>query len=421
MNLGKKILTPILLAFAVTSSACAETASTSMMNDAIISNKDKPVVWFNRQPSNSETGEPDYDAITFNKHTYYVGADTEQGAALQGEMIIKYISECDSSLDRNGDGIIGYVLAIGDDGHNSSASRTRAERKACGTAVKKNDVIISDAVELNLDGSSNIVQDGHVTLEGKDYIIRELASKEMKSPDGATWNADAAAVALDEWVKQFGDDIDVIISSNDGMGLKMFDNWAHSNGVPVFGYDANGDCVAAIKDGFCGSISQRAEVQAYMTLRIIRNCLDGVDANTGIATIDEAGNVLNEADFYYADRERAFKALNLAVTEDNYQSHLDPRATYDMVSHQLDAKTHPRKKVWINIYSDKDDFLSQTYQPLLQQYAYTLNLDVTIVIGNGYDESSITSQLPNPSEYDAYAINMIKTDHAKIYMDLLSK
>ena len=131
--------------------------------------------------------------------------------------------------------------------------------------------------------------------------------------------------------------------------------------------------------------------------------------------------MLNEADFYYADRERAFKALNLAVTEDNYQSHLDPRATYDMVSHQLDAKTHPRKKVWINIYSDKDDFLSQTYQPLLQQYAYTLNLDVTIVIGNGYDESSITSQLPNPSEYDAYAINMIKTDHAKIYMDLLSK
>ncbi|MCR4996837.1 MAG: substrate-binding domain-containing protein [Butyrivibrio sp.] len=421
MNFGKKILPPILLAFMVTSSACAETASTSMTNDILISNKEKPVVWFNRQPSNSETGELDYEAITFNKNTYYVGVDMEQGATLQGEMLIKYISGRDASLDRNGDGIIGYVLAIGDSGHNISAARTRGARKACGTAVKKNDVIIADAVELNLDGSSNIVTDGSITIGEKEYIIRELASKEMTSPDGATWNADAAGVAINEWVKQFGDSIDIIISNNDGMGLKMFDNWAHTNGVPVFGYDANGDCVAAIKDGFCGSISQRAEVQAYMTLRILRNCLDGVDINTGIGTIDEAGNVLNEADFYYAERERAFKALNLAVTKDNYQYHLDPRATYDMVSHQLNEKTHPKKKVWINIYSDEDDFLSQTYQPLLQQYAYTLNLDITIVIGNGYDESSITSQLPNPSAYDAFAINMIKTDNAHIYMDLLSK
>ena len=420
MNLGKKIIIPLLLAGMVTSSACAETASNSMTG-ANISNKDKPVVWFNRQPSNSETGEIDYDAITFNKNVYYVGVDMEQGATLQGEMIIKYIMGRDASLDRNGDGIIGYVLAIGDTGHNISAARTRGARKACGTAVKKDDVIIPDAVGLNLDGSSKIVTDGSVTIAGKDYIIRELASKEMTSPDGATWNAEAAGVAIDEWVSLFGDSIDVIISNNDGMGLKMFDKWAHSNNVPVFGYDSNGDCVAAIKDGFCGSISQRADVQAYLTLRILRNCLDGVDVNTGIGVIDDAGNVLRDADYYYADRERAFLALNLAVTSENYISHLDPRAPYEEVTHQLNEDEHPRKKVWLNIYSTEDDFLSQTYQPLLQLYAYTLNLDLTIVIGNGYDESSITSQLGDPSEYDAFAINMIKTDDAQIYMDLLSK
>lgn len=179
----------------VTSSACAETASNSMTG-ANISNKDKAVVWFNRQPSNSETGEIDYDAITFNNNTYYVGVDMEQGATLQGEMIIKYIMGRDASLDRNGDGIIGYVLAIGDTGHNISAARTRGARKACGTAVKKDDVIIPDAVGLNLDGSSKIVTDGSITIAGKDYIIRELASKEMASPDGATWNAEAAGVAM---------------------------------------------------------------------------------------------------------------------------------------------------------------------------------------------------------------------------------
>ena len=419
MNFGKKLIIPILLAGMVTSSACAEKAGNSMTG-ALVQNEDKPVIWFNRQPSNSETGEIDLDAITFNKNTYYVGVDMEQGATLQGEMIFKYITGRDASLDRNGDGIIGYILAIGDNGHNISAARTRATRKACGTAVKKNDVIISDAVDLNLDGSSRIVTDGSISIAGKDYIVRELASKEMTSPDGATWSAEAAGVALDGWVKQFGDSIDVIISNNDGMGLRMFDDWAHSNNVPVFGYDSNGDCVAAIKDGFCGSISQRAEVQAYLILRLIRNCLDGVDINTGISVIDDAGNVLHDADFYYAERERAFLALNLAVTEENYIAHLDPRAPYEEVSHQLNINQHPMKKVWLNLYRE-DDFLSQTYRPLLQQYAYTLNLDVTFVTGNGYDESSITSQLTNPSEYDAFAINMIKTDDAKIFMDILSK
>ena len=36
-----------------------------------VANSDKPLVWFNRQPSNSSTGELDMDALTFNDNTYY--------------------------------------------------------------------------------------------------------------------------------------------------------------------------------------------------------------------------------------------------------------------------------------------------------------------------------------------------------------
>ena len=39
-----------------------------------VANKDKPLVWFNRQPSNSSTGELDKTALNFNKDTYYVGS-----------------------------------------------------------------------------------------------------------------------------------------------------------------------------------------------------------------------------------------------------------------------------------------------------------------------------------------------------------
>ena len=49
---------------------------------AEVANKDKPLVWFNRQPSNSSTGELDMTALSFNEDTYYVGFDANQGAEI---------------------------------------------------------------------------------------------------------------------------------------------------------------------------------------------------------------------------------------------------------------------------------------------------------------------------------------------------
>lgn len=110
-----------------TSSASSGSGSTSGSNAATeVANKDKPLVWFNRQPSNSSTGEPDMNALSFNDNTYYVGFDANQGAELQGTMIRDYIEANIDTIDRNGDGIIGYVLAIGDIGHNDSIARTAA-------------------------------------------------------------------------------------------------------------------------------------------------------------------------------------------------------------------------------------------------------------------------------------------------------
>ena len=73
-------------------------------------------------------------ALNFNKDTYYVGFDANQGAELQGQMVLDYIKKNIDKIDRNGDGVIGYVLAIGDIGHNDSIARTRGVRKALGTA-----------------------------------------------------------------------------------------------------------------------------------------------------------------------------------------------------------------------------------------------------------------------------------------------
>ena len=302
----KKKLSILVAALLIGSMASAGTAFASD-----VANADKPVAWFNRQPSNSQTGELDMDALTWNADTYYVGFDAKQGAELQGEMIADYIKEHGAELDRNGDGVIGYVLCIGDIGHNDSIARTRGARKALGTAVPDSyqgketietiDDIDSQPIGTNTDGSSSDVQDGSITTnDGTEFVVRELASQEMKNNSGATWDAPTAGNAIGTWSAAFGDQIDVVVSNNDGMGMAIFNAWSQAEGVPTFGYDANSDAVAAIADGYCGTISQNADVQAYLTLRVLRNAIDGVDIMTGISTPDAAGNVLSD-DLYYYD------------------------------------------------------------------------------------------------------------------------
>lgn len=404
------------------SSTASETKNSSTtVETSSVANKDKPLVWFNRQPSNSSTGELDMNALRFNDNTYYVGFDANQGAELQGTMIMDYIKANIETIDRNGDGIIGYVLAIGDIGHNDSIARTCGVRNALGTAVKVDDSIKSEPVGTNADGKSKVVQDGSLQVNGKTYTIRELASQEMKNAAGATWDAATAGNAISTWASSFGDQIDVIASNNDGMGMSMFNSWSKANKVPTFGYDANADAVAAIGEGYGGTISQHADVQAYLTLRVLRNSLDGVDIDTGIGTEDDAGNALSKDVFYYDADHRSYYALNVAVTSENYKDFMDSTKVYEPVSKQLDSSSHPTKKVWLNIYNAADNFLSATYQPLLQKYDKLLNLSVEYIGGDGQTEANITNRLSNPKDYDAFAINMVKTDNSASYTALLSQ
>ena len=403
------------------STTAASTGTAPTAETTTVANKDKPLVWFNRQPSNSTTGELDMAALSFNENTYYVGFDANQGAELQGQMVKEYIEAHADTIDRNGDGVIGYVLAIGDIGHNDSIARTRGVRSALGTAVDGANGIVSDPVGVNTDGSATSVQDGTIEVNGKTYTVRELASQEMKNSAGATWDAGTAGNAITTWAASLSDQIDIVVSNNDGMGMAMFNAWSRANSVPTFGYDANADAVAAIAEGYGGTISQHADVQAYLTLRLIRNALDGVDINTGIATADDAGNVLSDDVYYYDEASRSYYALNVAVTAENYQDYLDSTVPYGPVSSQLDAAAHPEKSVWLDIYNAADNFLSATYQPLLQKYDDLLNLKVDYIGGDGQNESNITNRLGNPSQYDAFAINMVKTDNATSYTALLAQ
>ena len=161
----------------------------------------------------------------------------------------------------------------------------RGVRKALGTAVDKDGNVNSDPIGTNTEGTTAIVQDGTLEINGKTYIVRELASQEMKRTLQVQHGMlQTAGNAIGTWASSFGDQIDIVVSNNDGMGMSMFNAWSKDNKSSYFGYDANSDAFAAIAEGYGGTISQHADVQAYLTLRVLRNALDGVDIDTGIGT-----------------------------------------------------------------------------------------------------------------------------------------
>ncbi|MEL3900072.1 substrate-binding domain-containing protein [Treponema phagedenis] len=392
---GFLILAGVLTITALFITSCGEKGTAVL-------NKDKPVVFFNRQPSDPTTGQIDMSTMNFNDKTYYVGFDASGGGAVQGAMILDYFAKADVSLDRNGDGIIGYVLCIGDVGHNDSKARTEGIRKALGTWAGSTD--------------PGKVQEGSIVVGGKTFKVVELEGKAMTGTDGSTWNANAATEAMGGWATKFGTKIDMVVSNNDGMAMGCLQASNYPAGVPIFGYDANADAIEAVSKGnLTGTVSQNVDAQATATLQVLRNLLDGLQGEDvytkGITAADAYGNQITAPVQYWAD-VKAIMAANSAVTKDNWENYKG--GTRDAGVKQTNAA---KKKVLLTIYNSGDNFLSSSYLPALKHYAPLLNLDLTIVQGDGQNESSCLDKFTNLNNFDAFAINMVKTNSGPDYVD----
>ena len=371
--------------------------------EGVVLNQDKPVVFFNRQPSDPVSGEIDMSAMTWNDSTFYVGFDAAGGGAVQGKLVVDYLAAADPAvIDRNGDGVIGYVLCIGDVGHNDSKARTQGVRDALGT----------------WDGSTDpgVAKEGSAIVGGTEMKVVELDSRAMTGTDGTTWNANAATDAMGVWATSLGDQIDLVISNNDGMAMGCLQASNYPAGVPAFGYDANADAIEAIGTGMlAGTVSQNVDAQATATLQVLRNLLDGLTGDeavtVGITEADANGNKIS-ADMMYLPETRALLAQNTGVTAANWTQY--QAGQRDQGIKQLPDSV-PTKNVILTIYNSGDNFLSSSYIPALQYYAPLLNINLTIVQGDGQNESSCLDRFMNLSNFDAYAINMVRTNSAEDY------
>ncbi len=370
--------------------------------------KEKPLIFYNRQPTLANNSV-DKEVMNWSDLTFYGGFDAVAGGDTQGKMIADYIKEHAAEMDRNGDGTIGYVLAIGQNSHNDSSARTIGIRKALGTGSTAEDKAQS--------------QEGSVTAnDGKTYKVKELAAQEMRDSAGP-WSQAVAGTAMAGWINQYGDQIDLVVSNNDGMAEGMIAQYPEGLEIPTFGYDANASTLDLILEGgsMKGTITQNHHAQVLTVLQLLRNFFDGETGEgmytKGFKTADKSGNQILSANVAYTADTKALLAENGIVTIDNAQGVKDDVLDSGIKNKTADTTKH--KVLW-TVYSSTDNFLNQTYIPTVERYLEYYNYDITWIKGDGTQETSVTSGFTNLNNYEAYVVNMVEPTNGALYQDLLA-
>lgn len=183
-------------------------------------NASVPVVFFNREPVNEDLNR--WEGL------YYVGANAEQSGALQAELVNKALGNPlrFKQIDRNGDGIIQYVILEGETGHQDALIRTQV------------------SIE-------QIQQAG--------YAIEKLGD------EIANWNRSQAMSKMNLLLEEHPTEIEMVIANDDDMALGAIDAFdAGETELPlVVGINGTDDALEAIKmKKMAGTVYNDARGQA---------------------------------------------------------------------------------------------------------------------------------------------------------------
>ena len=162
-----------------------------------------PVVFINR--------EPVADDMALSENICYVGADARQSGTFQGQII----AETENKGDWNGNGVVDYVMIMGDPENVDAQYRTQFSIKA---------------------------------LEDAGLKVNKLF--EQRGDWDQTKGQELAATAL----SQYGNDVDVIFCNNDAMALGAYQAIVDAGRVVgqdiyLVGVDALDECQAMVQDG----------------------------------------------------------------------------------------------------------------------------------------------------------------------------
>ncbi|NLK98165.1 MAG: substrate-binding domain-containing protein [Epulopiscium sp.] len=200
-------------------------------------------IFFNREPVPQDMKK--WDRI------YYVGTSAEEAGRMQGEILVEAINN-GLDLDKNKDGKIQYVMIEGEHGHQDAILRTYH----CIKVLEENGLKMEN---LGMDSGSWLKNEGKAMME--------------------------------TWLKEFGDDIEIVLSNNDEMALGAIGalkEYGYFNGdqwMPVIGVDGVDEALEAIENGtMIGTILNDYDEQAKCIVYKLYQCIGVNDLEIDIST-----------------------------------------------------------------------------------------------------------------------------------------
>ncbi|MCI8638312.1 MAG: substrate-binding domain-containing protein [Coprococcus sp.] len=201
-----------------------------------------PVVFLNKKPT--------AEVLNTYDNCWYVGCATQLPGEQETQMMIDDF-KADSSLDKNGDGKIQFVVIKGENGHENSEAR--------------------------LVGMEKIIEESDIECEMLDMQV-------------GGWNTQKAKDIMDAWISKYGDEIEVVLSQNDAMALGAIESlrgqgYFEDGGktMAVYGINCIQTGLEAMEAGYLkGSVMTDMITEGATGFKVIQNAMNGVDIQTGI-------------------------------------------------------------------------------------------------------------------------------------------
>ena len=213
-----------------------QTSSAEVIIDKVVA-AGIPLVLINREPL-GDAGDESYPGIINNPTVCYVGADARQSGTYQGEIVLALPNKGDI----NGDGVVSYVMVVGDPENPDAQYRTEYSIKAltdAGVQVKE--------------------------------LVKNVGNWDQ------TKGQEIVAAAL----TQYGDEIEVVFCNNDGMALgaaAAIEAAGRKVGEDIYllGVDALDECQEMVQKGtMTGTVLNDHIGQSHKAVDVAIQALNG--------------------------------------------------------------------------------------------------------------------------------------------------
>ncbi len=223
-----------------------------------------PLVLFNKEATEAGVMQI-YDEV------WYVGTNSAESGIIQGEMMVADW-QANPEWDRNGDGVVQYVMLKGEPGHPDAEARTEYSVRA--------------------------------------FADAGIPTEELALEADPNWSTQHGADRMAAWLTaSFGSDIELVIANNDGMAFGAITSM-QSAGVelPIYGVDALDQALTHIADGeMNGTVLNDGVNQSRATLDLAINAAMGNEVTSGTDWILQT------------DGSKAVRVPYVAVTPENFQ------------------------------------------------------------------------------------------------------